>query len=246
VSLPPPAPESRVFTLATRVRLGDVSPRGRLRLDGIAKLLQDVATDDALDGAPDEDAGWVVRSTTIEVVAWPRHREDLTVSTWCSGYGRRWAVRRTSLVGVDGGRVETRSLWIHVDRELSRPAPMSPTFFAVWGKGVTDTSVTARRRLPDKPVGTDRPWPLRFSDFDALAHVNNAAYWVPAEEDLASRPGLVAPLRAEIEYREGVVRGEEVTVVTGEVDGGFLQFWTVDGQVRSSTRVRGIDAQSTV
>jgi len=246
VSLPPPSSESRVFTTPSRVRLGDVSPKGRLRLDGIAKLMQDVATDDALDGAPEEDAGWVVRSTTIEVEAWPRHREDLTVSTWCSGYGRRWAVRRTSLVGEDGGRVETSSLWIHVDRELGRPAPMSPTFFAVWGKGVVDTSVTARRRLPDKPVGRDRPWPLRFSDFDALAHVNNAAYWVPAEEDLAARPALVAPLRAEIEYREGVVRGEAVTVLTDDVDGGFLQFWTVDGQVRSSARVQRIDDQLTV
>lgn len=246
MSPPPPSPENRVFTVRSRVRLGDVSPRGRLRLDGIAKLLQDVAADDAMDGAPDEDAAWVVRSTTIEVEAWPRHREDLTVNTWCSGYGRRWAVRRTSLVGDDGGRVETTSLWIHVDRDLGRPAPMSPTFFAVWGKGVTDTTVTARRRLPDKLVGTDRPWPLRVSDFDALAHVNNAAYWVPAEEDLAARRDLVAPLRAEIEYREGVVRGEAVSLVTADADGGFLQWWVVDGQVRSSVRVTPGGAQPTV
>ncbi len=246
MSLQPPNPESRVFTLSTRVRLGDVSPKGRLRLDGVAKIMQDIATEDALDGAPGEEAGWVVRSTGIEVEAWPRYREDLTVSTWCSGFGRRWAVRRTSLAGADGGRVETTSLWIHVDRDLGRPAPMSETFFAVWGRGVTDTAVTARRRLPDRPEGDARPWPLRFSDFDALAHVNNAAYWVPAEEDLAVRRDLSAPLRADIEYREGVVREESVEVVTGDTEGGFLQWWVVDGQVRSSTRVQAIDAQATV
>ena len=70
----PPPPESRAFTHDARVRLGDVSPKGRLRLDGIAKAMQDVATDDALDGSPGEDAGWVVRRTTIEVGAWPRYR----------------------------------------------------------------------------------------------------------------------------------------------------------------------------
>lgn len=208
-----------------------------MRLDGIARVLQDVATDDALDGAPGEDAGWVVRRTTIEVEQWPMHREDLVLTTWCSGYGRRWAVRRTALVGAAGGRVETESLWISVDRSSGRPAPLSPTFFAVWGVGVTDTSVTARRRLPDRPEGASEAWPLRFSDFDGLAHVNNAAYWLPAEEHLAGRKDLVAPLRAEVEYREGVTRGEPVTIVSDHGDDGFLQWWVVGGQVRSAARV---------
>ncbi len=224
--------------MPTRVRLGDVSPKGRLRLDGIARLLQDVATDDALDGAPGEDAGWVVRRTRIDVTQWPVQREDLTVSTWCSGYGRRWAVRRTTFDGDVGGRIETEALWIHVDRETGRPVPLGPTFFAVWGPGVTDTAVRARRTLPDRPEGEERPWPLRFSDFDALAHVNNAAYWLPADAELAARKGLDAPLRAEIEYREGVVRDEPVTLVTADVERGFLQWWVVDGQVRASTRVQ--------
>jgi acyl-ACP thioesterase len=123
VELQPPAAESRTFSMAARVRLGDVSPRGRLRLDGIARLLQDVATDDAVDGAPGADDGWVVRRTTVDVAHWPRHREDLTVTTWCSGYGRRWALRRTSLVGAAGGLAETESLWIHVDQATDTPGP---------------------------------------------------------------------------------------------------------------------------
>ncbi|HYF47196.1 MAG TPA: acyl-ACP thioesterase domain-containing protein, partial [Acidimicrobiales bacterium] len=89
MELRPPAPDSRTFSLAATVRLGDVSPRGRLRLDGIARLLQDVATDDAEDGAPGADDGWVVRSTTIDVARWPVQREGLRVTTWCAGYGRR-------------------------------------------------------------------------------------------------------------------------------------------------------------
>ena len=110
---------------------------------------------------------------------------------------------------------------------------------------MTDTSVRAKLRLPDRPEGEASPWPLRFSDFDGLAHVNNAAYWLPAEEHLAGRTDLQAPLRAEIEYREGVVRGEDVTLVTADDDDGFLQWWVVDGLVRSSTRV-GRVGQSTV
>ncbi len=238
--LVPPAPESRTFAVASRVRLGDVSPKGRLRLDGIARLLQDVATDDAEDAAPGADEGWVVRRTTVEVTRWPRLREDLTVTTWCSGYGRRWALRRTSLVGEDGGRVETESLWIHIDVATGRPTPLGPTFFEIWGPGVTDTTVSARLRLPEQPEGDARPWLLRFSDFDGLAHVNNAAYWLPAEEHLAGRRDLGTPLRAVIEYREGVVRDEVVDVVTADAEDGFLQWWVVDGEVRASTEVRAL------
>jgi acyl-ACP thioesterase len=168
---------------------------------------------------------------------WPLHREDVTVSTWCSGYGRRWALRRTSVV-VDGAvAVEAEALWIHVDRSTGRPVPLGPTFFAVWGPGVVDTDVKARRRLPDRPDGPARPWPLRFSDFDALRHVTNAAYWLPVEEHLAGRSDLALPVRAEIEYREGVVRDEPVEVVTADGPDGFLQWWVVDGRVRSSARV---------
>ena len=51
----PPDPVSepergRVFAVGRRVRLGDVSPKGRLRLDATARYLQDIANDDAVDG----------------------------------------------------------------------------------------------------------------------------------------------------------------------------------------------------
>jgi acyl-ACP thioesterase len=87
---------------------------------------------------------------------------------------------------------------------------------------------------------------LRFSDFDALRHVNNAAYWLPVEEHLAGRTDLIAPLRAELEYREGVVRDDAVELVTQDVDDGFLQWWVVDGLVRASPRVRSMARQATV
>ena len=32
------------------------------------------------------------------------------------------------------------------------------------------------------------PWPLRFTDFDVLGHMNNAAYWAAVEEELAPPP----------------------------------------------------------
>jgi acyl-ACP thioesterase len=235
----PPAAPGRTFTVHTRVRLGDVSPKGRLRLDGVARLLQDVATDDALDGAPEEDATWVVRRTTISVDTSPRYREDVTITTWCSGYGRRWATRRTSIAGTEGGRVEAEALWIHLHPDTGRPLPLSPAFFETWAEGITDTSVSARRRQPEAPDGEGRPWTVRFTDFDALAHVNNAAYWIPVEEELAARRDLRAPLVAEIEYRDGVNRDDPVELVVADDGPGFRLWWRVGTQTRAAAHVSG-------
>src|SRR4051812_34858097 len=106
--------KGRRFVARRAVRLGDASPGGRLRLDAIARYLQDVADDDAGDAGL-AGSSWVVRRTTIEVRRPPVLREVLEVTTFCSGVGGRWAERRTSLRGGRGGRVEAVALWVHVD-----------------------------------------------------------------------------------------------------------------------------------
>ena len=60
------------------------------------------------------------------------------------------------------------------------------------------------------------PFPLRFTDFDVLDHVNNAVYWEAVEEELARRRELRAPLRAELEHRAPIEPGAEVEVVIEE------------------------------
>ena len=46
-----------MYQASRRVRLGDASPRGRLRLDACARYLQDIANDDSRDaGSPNPTA----------------------------------------------------------------------------------------------------------------------------------------------------------------------------------------------
>ena len=63
-----PNPGGRTFRTERTVRLGDVDSGGWLRLDAIARHLQDVASDDALDADLPNPMGWVVRRTMIRVV----------------------------------------------------------------------------------------------------------------------------------------------------------------------------------
>ncbi|MEO7429416.1 MAG: acyl-ACP thioesterase domain-containing protein, partial [Acidimicrobiales bacterium] len=211
---PLPAPQSelvprpatgRVFEEARRVRLGDVSPGGRLRLDAATRYLQDLSADDTADAALPDAESWVVRKTVIEVRAFPRYLEPLELATWCSGTGSHWAERRISMVGEAGSAVEAATTWVHVDQTTGRPKRVPESFHALYGEASGGRRMKARLEHPDPPSGArPLPWALRFSDFDVLSHVNNAAYWEAVEEALSSRRELRAPLRAEVEHRTAV------------------------------------------
>jgi len=217
----------RVFVSERPVRLGDVDDRARLRLDAVARYLQDVATDDTASTDLDDDedgkgSSWVVRRTLIEVRHAARLDERLKLATFCSGTGRGWAERRTSIVGVHGASIETVSLWIRIDAASARPIRLSDRFLEIYGPTAGDRRVSSRLQLPPPPEHADRrAWAIRRVDLDPLRHVNNAVHWSIVEEILpeGSRRG-----RGEIEYLAPI---EPDTDLTLAVDGGSS--WLVAG-----------------
>jgi acyl-ACP thioesterase len=227
--IPRPA-SGRTFTGSARVRLGDVTPKGRIRLDAVARYLQDVANDDAVDAIGDDAAGWVVRRTELHVERFPVFREELDLTTWASGTGGRWAERRTSVTGDRGGSIEANALWVHVDIATGRPKRLADSFFDAYGDAAAGRTVHARLTHGDPPDGAEGvPWPVRFSDFDVLGHVNNAVYWAVVEECFDLR----APTTVTVEYRGGIDRGQQPAVV---VDGH--EVWLlVAGGVAASGRI---------
>ena len=223
---------TRRFSTDRRVRLSDVTPKGRLRLDAVARYLQDVANDDAVDAIGDDAAAWVVRRTTLAVDRFPVFREDITLTTWASGVGGRWAERSTSIEGAGGGSILATALWVHVDLQTGRPKVLPKAFEQAYGESAGGRKVSARLEHGPPPADVDPvPWTVRFSDFDLLGHVNNAVYWAVVEEHLALEP----PLGVEVEYRGGIDRGQAVAVVST----GTGLWITADEAVAASARLTG-------
>jgi acyl-ACP thioesterase len=198
--LPLPA-AGRRFTAERVVRLGDVDPSGELRLDAVARYLQDVASDDALDARLSNALGWVVRRTMMQIERPASVGERLSLVTYCTGAGRSWAERRTSIAGEHGVVVEAVSLWVHIEPATGRPARLGDDFAAIYGESASGRVVSSKLSLSDGPPAAARslPWSFRRTDLDPFGHVNNAAHWAVLEEvlqsDAASRLGV-----GEIEY----------------------------------------------
>lgn len=210
-----------------------------MRLDAVARFLQDVATDDALDAGLAD--GWVVRRTTMTVARLPRFREDVDLVTVCTGLALTAAERSTDLA-VDGtAAVETVSLWAFVGHD-GRPSRIDRAAFARAGIPADSPRVSTRLHHPDPPPGlVRRPWPQRVADVDVLGHVNNAVSWAVLEEVLADRGVAVrAPFTAEVEFRSALAPTDDPEVVvaggTGAA-GDEVRAWILCGDaVRTSAR----------
>jgi acyl-ACP thioesterase len=197
------APASgRVFHHAAAVGLADVTPQGRARLDAIARWLQDAAWADVADAGVQDEGLWVVRRMALQVERAPRFGETLEIATFCSGTGRLWAERRSTIRGAGGAHVEAVALWVFLDRDGTRPRPLPPSFDAVYGEAARGRRVKARLRHPaEPPPGAPTfAWTFRFADLDMAAHVNNSVYWAVLEEELAGAE-LPDGWRGEIEHR---------------------------------------------
>lgn len=214
-----PAPRgARTFTSRREVRFGDVDRHGHLRLDALAAYLQDVAGDDTADAGLRGVGAWVLRRNVVQVVHPPAVGQLVTLTTWASGAGSRWAERRLSVRAANGTEdvcVDGVSLWVYVDPVTLRPVPLDAGFVDTYHAATGGRTVSSRLQHPSEPETgapvTRRPWVLRATDIDPLGHVNNAATWAIVEEVLAEDPWPV-PNRAELEYRSAIEPGAEVVV----------------------------------
>jgi acyl-ACP thioesterase len=198
-----------------RPGLADCAPTGRVRLDALARFVQDIAYADADDVGLSRTAAWVVRRTRMSVTRFPRFGEQLELATFCSGLGRMWAERRTSIVGGGAGEVEVVSLWVHLDPVSGRPTPLTEQELEVWGEAAHGRKVSARLRHPAPENPDDSlPWRFRHTECDLAGHVNNAAYLQPLEEELL-QGGDLESIDVEIEYRSPAQAGDMLVLRQG-------------------------------
>ena len=241
----PAPPPGRRYSSTRRIRLSDMDSQGRLRLDAVARFLQDIAIDDVQEtgwGMPEHL--WFVRRIRIDVLSPFLDDPAVDVTTWCSGVAAIAAGRRWSLTGEAGGRIEVDSVWVHLDGGAN---PTRIGDFGAYAEAAGGRQVSTKLELPDPPTnGRRTPWLLRATDVDLHGHVNNAVYWQAIEELLPAvgiDPRL--PLRADLDYRQPIDFGETIELVTFGDDGRRAVAFVAEGTaVRAVALIGNLDRGS--
>ncbi|MFI7003602.1 acyl-[acyl-carrier-protein] thioesterase [Nocardia sp. NPDC050175] len=232
--LPDPPSENAGYATRWPVRAGDVDRNGRLRLDGIARYLQDIAWEDLnASGFVDSDPAWIVRRTVIDVIEpirWPDH---VSLRRWCSGVSTRWANMRVRLTSDAGGLVETEAFWINVDEKAGTTARISEAGFEHLSASTDEHRLRwapMLDRMPAAPSARDLAYQIREADIDLLLHMNNAMYWQAVEQFLPGRAELlVEPYRAIIEYNAPITADQSLHIRSEDRPTG-LHLWFVTGE----------------
>lgn len=248
--LPDASANETPFETSWPVRLADTDSDQRLRLDAVARYLQDIGYEH-LDAVEDGDnhRGWVVRRTVIDVVRPIEFGERVTLRRWCSATSNRWCNMRVQVCGSNGGLIETEAFLIHFGEESGVPTRMSERFLAPMLAHTTDHRLRWKAALTDPMPAVDTAgvdevgFPLRVADIDWLGHVNNAIHLSGLEELLALHTDVMTiPYRVVIEYSKPLMAGDDVRLV-GHRNGSSLDaWWSVDGEARAVARVSALES----
>ena len=224
--------QGRIFAESRRVRLTDMDPRGRLRLDAVARFLEEVAIDDVDEtgwGAPDHL--WFVRGMRIDVLEPFLADRSVELVTWCSAVGTVAAGRRWSLTGDRGGRIEVDSVWIHLDAD-QRPARVVD--FVPYAESAGGRRRSGPPGRPPPPPRPRAPRPPRPAPRGPPPHVNNTVYWQAIEHVLVDAgPEPSRPLRARLEFREPLDLGDALELGVAGDDGHLDVAFVADGRLKA-------------
>lgn len=244
-----PLPQKGIgFATAWPVRAGDVDPYNRVRLDAIARYLQDAAWEELQSSAFHRtDPVWVVRRTVVDVVRpilWP---DRVELRRWCSAMSTRWTNMRVRITSENGGLIETEGFWIKIDESTNMPTRISDDGIAYLARTTNETRLRWRPWLTEATPAesdTDLPFPVRATDIDQFNYVNNAVYWQAVEHYLIDHPKLVARgHRAVIEYIAPVLARQHISVRSRFESGDHtgdpaLRLWfVVDGTTTTTVRI---------
>lgn len=230
--------EGDVFSTSWKLATGDMDARQYLRLDGVARYIQEVGAEHIVDAnAQDVHPYWIVRRALVDVIeplTWPN---EVTFHRWCSAVGSRSCTMRVRLQGANGGRIETEGFWTNLDKDTLTPSPITDGFFNRLATTTEEHQLKWHQWLPDPvPEGSASfSFPLRHTDIDLFQHLNNTNYWHAVHEVLARYPKIgTAPYRAVVEYRRPITHDEPVTIRHCLSDASVRFWFCVGDEVRAA------------
>ena len=137
-----------VYRTSWPVTTSDIDEHLHLRLDSVARYIQEVGAENLVDtGEAEAHPYWIVNRTVIDVISPIELGSDINFSRWCSALSTRWCTMRVDLVGSEGGRIETEGFWIAINKDTLTPLRVSDTLIEKFASTTDEHRLKWRRWL---------------------------------------------------------------------------------------------------
>lgn len=206
---------AETWILESSVAFGDVDADNLLTLQGVFQLLQEAAIahanqhDTGTDAMITRGESWVLNRVAVEISRYPGYGERVRVETWSSGI-RGFKGYRDFRVFDAAGQVIVAgsSLWLYVSvrtHAIIRVPRQIAERFPVAAEGVFCPDIESLGLPAPEPDGAlSCALSLRYSDFDANAHLNNTAYLDLLQAALARHGLNPRPRSVHIKYGKAI------------------------------------------
>lgn len=234
-----PSDPSRIFETKRRIRVGDCDTTGTVRVDALARFLQDVGYDDTEDIGVGDGGLWVARSIAMRFPnksKMPKRNEWVNLETYCSGIGYAFAQRTVNIYTNLGDVITTNTIWVSID------SAGKPVSIPLWlSKEYPDAlKMKATKTLPlpmleEESVGHTIDWKIRAADIDVNGHANNALAFsalFEAANILRVRP----PSEVLVEYHLPLVASKQTDLFMVKSGRGFDAWLVSDHNIAAVMR----------
>ena len=130
-----------------------------------------------------QNIGWVLISGFMKINRYPKHKENITIRTWLSGYSEIKGVRENIIFDEQGNIIgRAKGLWVFFDIKRRRPVRIFNDIKEKWSLYNEESII---HDITEKINAIDtakyiKKFNVNRYDIDMIRHVNNIRYlqWV--------------------------------------------------------------------
>jgi len=175
------------FEKSFELRYFDMNKYGEASPTTILTLLEETAAEHSYNNdyclykLEKQNIGWVLISGAIDMIRYPKYKENITIKTWLSKYTLVRGYRENIIYDASGEIIgKAQGIWVFYDIENRKPLPIFDEIKLKWGINPETSQEFDIEKI--KTLETNEyQYKIEFntykSDVDNNKHVNNIRYF---------------------------------------------------------------------
>ncbi|MBQ9057945.1 MAG: hypothetical protein IJ125_02045 [Atopobiaceae bacterium] len=243
-----------MYSLDGRVRFSETTEDGNLSYLGLINYFQDCSSahSEARGNGPEyvrqTGHAWMLASWLIEVKRLPRFNEDISVTTWPTGFKGLRAWRNFTICNASGQQLcRANSSWFMFDLHENRIMHPTEQEIDPYKDDIAEALDMPELSKRIRPYGEGRrtePILVTHAMIDSNHHMNNAQYLsvcLAALEDEGYHVPCL-PVRFELQFRKAAHRGDHIVpVVYAQETPWVVTIEDSDGAQLCALKIESID-----